>query len=303
MEIPKIGEEPQYKVIEQKIDQNRLESLGTNIALITLCVIAAFISFWDISITLSSVFTVGWVSVLLYTVTTTIYRTKYDGGIFRGKKEKEYIDVMQTFTEMRNYVMEHSLTDTLSDWCNSYRIRDITQLRKSIVCPYMTYEEYKEKYQNISKEKVNRCGLSKQAKRAVLLANSISPLELTADMLLNSSGRRNLFGKRKALPTSGNEKRDIDFAKNYISKFIITFICGMFAIRIISDPTLKTFLQWIVRMIPIVIAFLTGEPGGYRNVTIIDTKRIDAQNQLLKMFFADAKIDLSAKGQNNEKKE
>lgn len=300
MTVPHIVDDTPSVVIEQKIDQNRLQSIGTDIALIVLCVVAAFVSFWDISITFSSVFTVGWVSVILYIVTTTVYRTKYDGGIFKGRQTTEYISAMETFTRYRDYIMTHSLTDQLTEWCNTYRMKDLTQLRKSIVCPYMTYEEYTEKYQNISKKGINRLDLSKQAKSAIKRANDINALELSAYMLLSSSVSSNLFGKRKALPTSGSEKRNVDFAVNYASKFIVTFICGMFAIQILSDPSLESFLQWVVRMIPVAVAFLTGEPSGYRNVVSVDTNRIDAQNQLLKLFFADAKIDLPNQGQNNE---
>lgn len=289
--IPKITDYESPKIIERKIDQNKLGSIGTDIGLIVLCVIAAFVSFWDVSVTLASGFSIGWVSIIIFFAATTVYRTKYDGGIYKGKQTKEYIEAMAKFSSYKELIMSKSLTNRLADWCNKHRITDLQRLRYSIVCPYMTYEEYEQKYKNLSRERIKQLDLSRQAKKSLRIANAIQPLELSADMLLNFSGKINLFGKRKALPTSGNEKREYDFAMSYISKFLVTFVCGMFLIEVLSDPTLERFLQWLVRMFPIVVAFLTGENNGYRNVVNVDTVRIDVQNQYLTLFFADEKID------------
>lgn len=298
MFVPKIEEEPQ-RIIEQKIDQNRLVSVGTDFALLALCLLAAFVSFWDIGFSINKAFSVGFLSVLLYVVATTTYRFKYDGGIYKGRQTTEYQTAKASFEKIRDFIVAKSLINTLADWCNNYRVNDLTQIQKGIVCPYMTYEEYTEKYKNLTIRKVHRCDLSWQAKKAVILANSVMPLELSADGLLGISAQTNLFGKRKALPISGGEKRKHDMIVNYASKFILTFVLGMFVVEILSDPTLETFLQWLIRMFPVVTAYLTGEANGYRNVTAIDTQRINAQSQVLRLFFADEKID-PEQGQKNE---
>lgn len=298
MFVPKIEEEPQ-RIIEQKIDQNRLVSVGTDFALLALCLLAAFVSFWDVGFSINKAFTVGWLSILIFIVSTTTYRNKYDGGIYKGRQTTEYQTAKASFEKIRDFIVAKSLINTLADWCNKYRVNDLTQIQKGIVCPYMTYEEYTEKYKNLTIRKVHRCDLSWQAKKAVILANSVMPLELSADGLLGISAQTNLFGKRKALPISGGEKRKHDMIVNYASKFILTFVLGMFVVEILSDPTLETFLQWLIRMFPVVTAYLTGEANGYRNVTTIDTQRINAQSQVLRLFFADEKID-PEQGQNND---
>ena len=298
MFVPKIEEEPQ-RIIEQKIDQNRLVSVGTDFALLALCLLAAFVSFWDVGFSINKAFTVGWLSILIFIVSTTTYRNKYDGGIYKGRQTTEYKTAKASFEKIRDFIVAKSLINTLADWCNKYRVDDLTQIQKGIVCPYMTYEEYTEKYKNLTIRKVYRCDLSWQAKKAVILANSVMPLELSADGLLGISAQTNLFGKRKALPISGGEKRKHDMIVNYASKFILTFVLGMFVVEILSDPTLETFLQWLIRMFPVVTAYLTGEANGYRNVTSIDTQRINAQSQVLRLFFADEKID-PEKGQKIE---
>ena len=301
MFVPKIDDPTPQSAQEPMIDTNRAASVSTDIALIAMCIIAALVSFWDISFTFESAVTVGWMSIMLYVVTTTVYRSKYDGGIYKGRQRDEYKNARKAFDTMRAFIMENSLTDTLSEWCNSYRAKDVEQIRMAIICPHMSYSEYIEKYKNISKEKVNSLDLSKQMKKAINQANSVKPLELSSAMLMESSQSRGLFGVRRALPMSGHTRRTVDLGVNYVSKFMVTFVCGMFAVNILSDPSMETFVLWCVRMFPVVLAFLTGEPGGERNVVNVEVRRITAQTQLLTVFFADKKIDPSVMVKRNEK--
>ena len=270
-----------------KIDSDHLSSLATNAGLIILCAIAAFVSFWDVRFTLDKAFTIGWVTVLLYITATTVYQTKYDGGVFRGRQTEQYKNTLKDFKTARAKVDKNSLIDNLRDWCNEFRIKDIEQVRKDIVCPYIKYEEYLQKYVNRSKQKINQLDLTPNLKKAINRANAIQPVELTPDMLLNSSFSKKLFGKRSILPRSGDTQRKGDFISNYVQRFVITFLCGMIVVQVISNPTFDTFLQWVIRMIPIVMAFLTGDTGGYRNATEVDTKRLDAQTRILEMLFSD----------------
>jgi hypothetical protein len=278
------------------IDSDNLQSLATNAALILLCVIASLVSFWDIQLTFDSAFSIGWVTVLLYIVSTTVYQTKYDGGIFKGKQTDVYKAALDSFDSLRKRIMDTRQTDALRDWCNDYRIKDVESIRKNIVCPYMSYDTYLELYANRSKAHVKQAGLSRKARKAVNLANSVEPVDLTSDMLLNLSHQRRLLKKRRLLPRSGDEQRTGDLAATYIKKFFITFICGMFVVEIINNPTLDTFLQWLIRMVPIVMAFLTGPGAGFRNASEVSVKRMHAQSKLLTVFFAD-----SAEQAHNEK--
>lgn len=301
MTVPHIASDTTPQSVEPRIDVNRTSSLLTDVAMFAMCIIAAVASFWDISLTFDSAVTVSAMAIMLYLVTITVYRTKYDGGISKGKQSEEYKTVKSVFDEMRNHIINNSLTDELANWCNDYRAKDIEQIRKSIICPHMSYNDYTEKYKNISKEKVRQSGLSKQAKKAINQANAITPLVLTPAMLLDMMHTRGLFGIRNALPMAGQTRRKIDLGFNYVSKFVVTFICGMFAVTILSDPSLDTFVQWTIRMFPIVLALFTGEPSGIRNILNVETRRVNAQTHLLSIFFADNSIDRFAEGKRNAK--
>ena len=276
----------------KKIDVDNLRSITTNAGLIIICIIASVVSFWDLKITFDDAFSVGWVAIMLYFVSTSVYRTKYDGGIYRGKQTESYKKINEKFHALRERVIKGCFEERLRGWCNSYRIKDVENIRKEIVCPYMSYEKYLNEYANLSKNKIESLGLSAKAKKAVIDANEIEPVELSADMLLSMNFAKSLFGKRRILPRSGDEQRLGDFITNYAVRFFMTFICGMFIVEVVSDPTLDTFLQWMIRMIPVVLAFLTGENNGFLNATEVTCKRIDAQARLLETFFTDVEKEV-----------
>ena len=268
-----------------RVDSDNLNSLATNAGLFILCAIASVVSFWDVTLTIDKAFTIGWVTVLLYIVSTTVYRTKYDGGIYRGRQTDAYKEITGTFRTYRDRIMKESRIDDLREWCRDFRIQDVRNVRMEIVCPYMSYDDYLAKYANLSPQKVKELGLSRKVQSAINRANAVEPVELTADMLLNLSFSKKLFGKRRILPRSGDEQRRGDFVSNYAKRLVITILCGLFAVEFISDPSMESFLQWIIRMIPVVMAFLTGDTGGFRNATEISVRRIDAQSRLLEMFL------------------
>ena len=268
-----------------RVDSDNLNSLATNAGLFILCAIASVVSFWDVTLTIDKAFTIGWVTVLLYIVSTTVYRTNYDGGIYRGRQTDAYKEITRTFRTYRDRIMKESRIDALREWCRDFRIQDVRNVRMEIVCPYMSYDDYLAKYANLSPQKVKELGLSRKVQSAINRANAVEPVELTADMLLNLSFSKKLFGKRRILPRSGDEQRRGDFVSNYAKRLVITILCGLFAVEFISDPSMESFLQWIIRMIPVVMAFLTGDAGGFRNATEISVRRIDAQSRLLEMFL------------------
>ena len=289
---PHLIEESDDLTKRLRVDSDNLNSFATNVGLFVLCAIASIVSFWEVEFTIDKAFTIGWVTVLLYVVSTTVYRTKYDGGIYRGRQTEPYKTIMTTFQGYRERITKGKLIDRLREWCQAFRINDVKNVRMEIICPYMSYDEYLAKYVNLSPAKIKELGLSRKVRSAVNRANAVEPVELTADMLLNTSFSKNLFGKRRILPRSGDEQRRGDFASNYAKRLVITILCGLFAVEFISDPSVESFLQWIIRMIPVVMAFLTGDTGGFRNATEVTTKRIDAQSRLLELFFADEKIEI-----------
>jgi hypothetical protein len=272
-------------------DADSVSSALLNVGIFFLCFLAAFVSFWDVRLTfdLTRIFSIGWVAVLLYIVTIMVYRTKYDGGVALGKQGETYRNAIEAFSSIKASILSANAVDKLREWCLDLQKKDFDAVRKEIVYPYMDYGEYVEKYQTLTKKQVKASNLSRNAKKAVIQANKIAPAELSSDMLLNQSYSRSLFGKRRILPISGDDRRRSDLLINYVNVFVRTFICGMFVIEIVSDPTLDTFMQWMVRMVPILMALITAPSAGEKNASEIAPRRLTAQTEILKRFSDDLK--------------
>lgn len=260
-------------------------SITTNVFLILLCLIAALVSFWDVKFTFDKSFNVSFVAILLYIVATTVFRTKYDGGLYKGKQTKEYKEAFDNFYEKRKRIVDANLTEELRDWCNDFRRKDLENVRKSIVCPYMTYTEYLEKYAMFDNKQIQKTNLPKKVKKSLKAANRLEPVELTADMLLNVSFSKQVFVKRRLLPCSGDERKRRDITTEYAKRFFVMFVCVMFIVEIVSNPTFDTFLQWAIRMIPVASTFITAPYSGYKNATEIAPKRMNAQSEILAAFL------------------
>lgn len=270
-------------------EADKIKEVGLNVSLLFLCFIASFVSFWDVEIAfdLNKIFSISFVTVLIYIITVTVFRSKYDTGLYKGRETEPYKEAVKRFDALAKEIADNLLVDRLRDWCNAFRRKDLADVRYNIISPFMTYQEYEEKYMNLSKAQVRQLPLNKTTRKAILRANKVLPAELTSDMLLSRSFSTTIFGKRKILPKSGEQQRERDLLLSYINAFIRTFICGMFVISVASDPSVDTFIQWLIRMVPIVMAFVTAPAAGYRNVTDTTTRRISAQSGILDLFFAD----------------
>ena len=284
-----IASDSEGVVQRSSVDAEKIQSLGTNIGLLLLCFVAAFVSFWDINLIFDAtkLLSIGFVTILIYIITVTVYTAKYDDGLIAGKATDGYKTAAARFETLCKNITDRLLVDSLRAWCNDYRRKEVESIRRDIISPYMTYAEYEAKYMNLSDKVINRLPIQKGLKRAIMSANHVIPAELSADMLLSRTFSVKVFGKRKMLPKSGDDQRHYDLLLNYIKVFVRTFLCGVFVVQIASDPTLETVLQWVVRMIPIVMAFITAHPAGFKNAAEISVKRINAQSIILDSFLAD----------------
>lgn len=284
--------------IGKSINEDGAKNALSNALLIGICFIASFTSFWNVTLTFDTAIAITWTSVLLYIVTTTVFSAKYEHGITNGKNCDRYKNAISELGSKRKEILEKDLIDHLSDWCNAFVKKELIQTRKSIIGSYMTYEDYTEKYASMTEKDVSKSSLPNNIKKAIKRANSIEPVVMTADMLLSVTFDRQFWWKRRVLPKSGDEQRRFDYLSNYISKFILIFLFGMVVIDIVGNPTLETFLQWLVRMIPISLAYLNGEISGYKNTTEVAPARIEAQIMVLERYYSEQRS-----GNHVEKKE
>ena len=241
-----------------------------DIMLGALVIIAAIISFTDFSFSIGNLANFTAITVFLYIVTMFVYRNRYASGITRGKRDSEYIRSLSEYREKRNGIYDRGLAGKVPSFCTYYKKKELKEYREELLCDIeMEYEVYQSKYLHMRTKEILRLPLSLDTKRTLIKCNRAKPIRLNAGMILNENGeydRNNLIGK------SGRQRERSDKKRQAISRAVYVVFGALVAFDVIFNFSLSTMVQWIVRMLPIVIATISGDDGGYCNITVTELR-------------------------------
>lgn len=241
-----------------------------DIMLGALVIIAAIISFTDFSFSIGNVANFTAITIFLYIVTMFVYRNRYANGIARGKKDNEYISVLSEYREKRKGIYDRNLAGKVPSFCTHYKKKELREYREELLCDIeMEYDVYKNKYLRMGLKEILLQPLSFDVKKTLIKCNRAKPVRLNAGMILNENGecdRNNLIGK------SGRQRERADKKRQAISRAVYVVFGALVAFDVIFNFSLSTMVQWIVRMLPIVIATISGDDGGYCNITVTEVR-------------------------------
>lgn len=253
-----------------------------DIMLGALVVIAAVVSMTDFSFSVGSIANITALTVFLYLVTTFVYRNRYAKGITRGKKEKEYTDSLAEYREKRDWIYDNNLAGQVPAFCTYYKKKELREYREALLSDIeMSYDEYSEKYLNMPKRKVMALPLSLEAKKVILKCNAAKSIRLMPGMILNENGeydRHTLIGK------SGRQRELQDKRKNAITRAVYVVFGGLIVFDVIFNFSMQTCLQWLIRMLPIVIAIISGDDSGYCNISVTEIAFKKGQINVISLF-------------------
>lgn len=272
------------KSFEKGITENEPDKVMFNdIMLTALIIIAAAISFTDFSLSFGSIKKFTALTIFLYVVTTLVYRNRYSKGKQRGKKDTDYIEALSSYNVKLKDIYDKSLAGLVPEFCKEYKVKELREYRENILADIeMPYEEYKEKYWGKPDLEILRLKKSFHIKKALIKCNHAKPMTLFPSLLLDEKGER----KRKKLAgQSGQERERIDKRRQIISRGVMVVFGGAIAIDIIFDFSLLTIFQWCVRMLPIVIALITGDDSGYCCLAVTETNFKRDQVSVINLFF------------------
>ena len=241
-----------------------------DIMLGALVIIAAVISFTEFTFSIGNLANFTAITVFLYIVTMFVYRNRYARGIARGKRDGEYIKYLSEYREKRNGIYDRGLAGKVPSFCTYYKKKELKEYREGLLCDIeMDYDVYQSKYIHMRSKDILKLPLSLDAKRTIIKCNRAKPVRLNAGMILNEDGesdRSNLIGK------SGRQRERSDKKKQAISRAVYVLFGALVAFDVIFNFSLSTTIQWIVRMLPIMIATITGDDGGYCNSTVTEVR-------------------------------
>ena len=248
-----------------------------------MVVIAAVLSFTDFSFSAGDWKNLTALTLFLYVITMFIYRNRYEKGITRGKKDSEYQLSLKAYREKRDEISSKNLASHIPAFCVYYKKQELREYRESLLCDIeMDYDEYKEKYLSMQKKDVLKLPISTEAKRIILKCNSAKAIKLYPGLILNESGE---FDRNKLIGKSGRQRERQDKKKQAITRGVYVLFGAAIAFDMIFNFSLQTIAQWIARMLPIIMAIISGDDGGYCNITVTETNFKKDQTNVIGLFM------------------
>lgn len=253
-----------------------------DIMLGALVIIAAIVSMTDFSFSLGSIANITALTLFLYMITTFVYRNRYAKGISRGRKEEEYINSLAEYREKREWIYSNNLAGVLPSFCTYYKKKELREYRESLLTDIeMPYEEYAEKYLKMPRRKIMALPLSLEAKQVILKCNTAKAIKLVPGMILNENGE---YDRHKLIGKSGKQRERLDKRNNAIARAMYVVFGALIVFDVIFNFSLHTCLQWLVRMLPVIIAIITGDDSGYCNISVTEVAFKKGQIGIINLF-------------------
>lgn len=274
--------------IERGIISNEPDRIQLNdLMLGVLVVIAALLSFTDFSFTAGDWKNLTALTLFLYIITMFIYRNRYAKGMAQGREDEEYKSALQAYRTIRKDISDKCLASYVPKFCIDYKKQELREYRESLLCDIeMCYDEYKEKYIRMSKKDVLKLPISMEAKAIIIKCNSAKAIKLYPGLILNESGE---YDREKLIGKSGRQRERQDKKMQAITRAVYVIFGAAVAFDMIFNFSLITIAQWVVRMLPICLAIVSGQDGGYCNVTVTETNFKRDQSQVIGLFMEYAK--------------
>lgn len=254
-----------------------------DLALGAMVVIAAILSFTEFSLTAGDWKNLTALTLFMYIITMFVYRNRYSKGMHRGKSDSEYKQALNTYRAKREEVIQKDLVGLVPEFCTYYKKKELREYRESLLSDIeMDYDTYKEKYLMMPREKVMELPISIECKRTILKCNRAKTVRIYPGLILNESGE---FNRAKLIGRSGREREKRDKRIQAITRAAYVLFGAAVAFDVIFNFSLMTIAQWIVRMLPILLAIVSGDDGGYCNITVTETNFKRDQSHVIDLFL------------------
>lgn len=266
-----------------------LESIGekhkfqiNDIVLGALVLVAAVISFTDFSFSLGDLSSITAITLFMYIITMLVYRNCYSRGMAKGREDEEYKAVLSAYRQKRNEIYTKGLAGQIPDFCVWYKKKELREYRESLLCDVdITYDEYIEKYMKMPYRKLRHTPLSREARKVIIKCNRAKSIDLYPGAVLNENGE---YDRHKLIGKSGREREKLD--KNYqaISRAVYVIFGALVACDVFLNFSPIIIAQWVVRMLPVIIAIISGNDGGLNNITITEVAFKNGQLNIMNLY-------------------
>ena len=266
---------------EPQLGQEESKAKMSDRLLIALVAIAAIVGFTDLTFNVQSLLQFSALTVFLYFLTTITYRNRYDHGKLKGRNDLDYQAAVKDYQEAINSIPSECTDDMISDYCETYKERELSLYRRELLMPFRIGEkDYQEKYMDMRFWQVLRLKKSWNFRLAIIKCNRAGPIHLTPDMVLSENGEGGC--RRRALRQSGKQRERHDKRRQALQRALISFGSGAIVVSLFFDFSLQALALWAVRLLPVVTAIISGDADGYEDIAVTETEYKRDQARFIK---------------------
>lgn len=208
-----------------------------------------------------------------------------------GLQSQTYLETVCQYEELKKEIIDKNLQGKLHEFCEYYVSNELKATRAQILANVgISYDEYVEKYQGSDKEALGENkGISERQRKAILKANSVSPIKLTTEMILK---RGRAATHREPLGINPEIKRGANYAITFVKLFITCGLLGSIVMEVVSTPSWGMVAQVSLKVLAIISHGVSGYKFGYENI-LFDTcnfmrDQIDLMRQAVNYFTTKA---------------
>lgn len=231
---------------------------------------------------------IGFELVLIYMVSAIVYTNSLSLGKTNGQKRKEYQDAYKKCVDAITKLAENKYIEKIDEFCIERQRVDL-EARKKIVLSsvHIPYEKYEAEYADKSikelrhlkkpladndnkpeeekktdEEKNERPMFNKVQLRALIKVMYMKPHKLSSQSLTKP-----INAKTDEFIEDCTKIERKMIARKLIISFVTTFVVVNFSIELVNAFSFKTVIESVVRLIPILWSWVSGQFAGY-NISI-----------------------------------
>ena len=265
-------------------DASNMNKFSMNdVMLAGIVAIAMILSLTDFTLSPGDFKNLTALTLFLYVVTTIVYRNRYNRGKLRGRSDPEYIEALKNYRKAKDEIVQLGIASNVPEFCQHYKASELREYRKGLLADVdLDYEEYKQKYRQLSSLQVLRLPLPFNSRIAIIKCNNAKPVKLTPGLIMNESGEAD---RAKLIAQSGREREHMDKFKQFIWRGTTVLLGGMIAVTIVFDFSFIALVRWLVRMLPIASAIIMGDDSGFCSIAVTETNFKKDQTSIINLLF------------------
>lgn len=256
----------------------------------------------------------GWIeltgmAVLLYITSIMLYQSSYTSAVTRAKEGQTWIDANNRHDVIVGRLRQAGAITMIEKWCSFKREQIRTEYVKSkLRGTPVSYEDFLAEYAGLGRREIFRIQyhqgkkLDRRSRVQLMQAATCGEPRLTADILLHRcDGYDNPFEPIGVSPEV-RQKRDVRLA--LFTRLVTTFTAGYLTVDFVGDASWAAFGLWLMRMLPLVFAAVSGMMGGTDNINrhgVSFRERQCAYLQDYEVYVTECRGDEEGDAEKNEK--